>query len=117
MPMCSFSQSINTEYHLLLTRSMLDSAVDKPLDLGSGGDTKFKLHPLGVGFFGGRVSLCSLHQKRVGLNQHKVCGESGQGGVRLEGTVDYSFKELVRQQRWQNETGTVSLFQSHGDAF
>lgn len=51
--MCSFSQSINTEYHLLLTRSMLDSAVDKSLDLGSGGDIKFKLHPLGVGFFGG----------------------------------------------------------------
>lgn len=65
----------------------------------------------------GRVSLCSLHQKRVGLNQHEVCGESGQGWVGLEGTVDSSFKELVKQQRWENEAGTVSLFQSHGDPF
>lgn len=51
--MCSFSQSINPEYYLFLARSMLDSALDGPSDLGSGSDAMFELQSLGCGAFSG----------------------------------------------------------------
>lgn len=62
--MCSFSQSINPEYYLFLARSMLDSALDGPSDLGSGSDTMFELQSLGCGAFSGGVGVVSAASVR-----------------------------------------------------